>query len=201
MILLTVIAAGLASGQQMARAIAQWLHLHAIDLKAALPQVVRIPSESTILRTLRLVDVAALEAAIAQLAAPQTPAQEAPRAIVTRLGTRLQALAVDGKTLRGATACGAPTHLVSLVQHGSGITLAQVAVGEKRNELRAIPTLLAGRDRTDTIITSDALYTQRSFARTIHESGGFYLMIAKANQPQLSDDLALLFDLPAIVAD
>jgi len=58
--------------------IAQWLHLYAIDLKAALPQVVRIPSESTILRTLRLVDIATLEAAIAQRAAPHTPAQEAP---------------------------------------------------------------------------------------------------------------------------
>ncbi len=67
--------------------------------------------------------------------------------------------------------------------------------------MRAIPALLAGRDLTDTIITSDALYTQRSFARTIHDSGGFSLMIAKANQPQLSDDLALFFDLPAIVAD
>ncbi len=87
-VLLTVIAAGLASGQQTARAIAQWLYPHAIDLKAALPQVVQIPSESTILRPLRLVDVAALEAAIAQLVAPHTHAQEAPRAIVTPLGTR-----------------------------------------------------------------------------------------------------------------
>jgi hypothetical protein len=85
----------------------------------------------------------------------------------------LQALAVDGKTLRGASACGAPTHLVSLVPHGSGSTLAQVAVGEKRNALSAIPPRFAGRDLTDTIITSDALHTQRSFARTIHEPGGY----------------------------
>ncbi len=200
-LLLILLAAGLASGQQTARAIAQWLRLHASELKAALPQLVRIPSESTLLRTLRLVDVAILEAELARLATPQTAAQAAPSEVVTPLGTRLQALALDGKTLRGATACGAPTHLVSLVQHGSGTTLAQVAVGEKRNELSAIPPLLAGRDLTDTIITSDALHTQRSFARAIHEAGGYYLMIAKANQPQLCDDLALFFELPAIIAD
>jgi hypothetical protein len=87
------------------------------------------------------------------------------------------------------------------VQHGSGTTLAQVAVGEKRNELSAIPPLLAGRDLRDTIVTSDALHTQRSFARTIHDGGGYYLMIVKANQPQRHDDLARFFDLPAIIVD
>lgn len=87
------------------------------------------------------------------------------------------------------------------MQHGSGTTLAQVALGEKRNELSAIPPLLAGRDLRDTIITSDALHTQRRFARTIHDGGGDDLMIAKAHQPQLRDDLALFFDRPAIRAD
>lgn len=201
LLLLILLAAGLASGQQTARAIAHWLRLHADELKAALPQLVRIPSESTLLRTLRLVDVVVLEAALAGLAAAQNPQQAAPSEVVTPLGTRLQALALDGKSLRGASASGAPTHLVSLVQHGVGTTLAQVAVGEKRNELSAIPPLFAARDLTDTIITSDALHTQRSFARAIHEAGGYYLMIAKANQPQLRDDLSLFFELPAIIAD
>lgn len=200
-LLLTLLAAGLASGQQTARAIAHWLRLHAADLKAAFPQLVRIPSEATLLRTLRMIDVAILEAALTSLTTPRAPHQAAPSEVVTPLGTRLQALALDGKTLRGATACGDPTHLVSLVQHGSGTTLTQVAVGEKRNELSAIPPLFDGRDLTDSIITSDALHTQRPFAQRIHAAGGYYLMIAKANQPQLRDDLALFFELPAIRAD
>lgn len=113
----------------------------------------------------------------------------------------MQAQAVDGKVVRGATACGAPTHLVSLVQHGNGVTLAQVAVAHKRNELSAVPRLLAERDLTDTITTSDALHTQRALAQTLHERHGFYVMMVKANQPQFRDDLALFFTLPAIVAD
>jgi predicted transposase YbfD/YdcC len=142
-----------------------------------------------------------LEAALGRLRPAQTRVQAAAGELVTPLGTRLRALALDGKTLRGASACGAPTHLVSLVQHGSATTLAQVAVGHKRNELSAIPALFDGRSLSDTVITSDALYTQRSFAQRIHDAGGYYLMIAKANQPQLRDDLALFFELPAIRAD
>lgn len=104
--------------------------------------------------------------------------------------------AVDGKTLRGATNCGAPTHLVTLVQHGSGVTLAQAAVAHKRSELSAVSLLLEGRDLTDMITTSDALHAQRSLAQNIHERHGFYFMMVKANQPQLRDDLALFCNLP-----
>jgi hypothetical protein len=43
-LLLTLIVAGLASNYQTARAIAQWARLHASELRAALPELVRIPS-------------------------------------------------------------------------------------------------------------------------------------------------------------
>lgn len=201
LVLLTVLAAGLASGHQTAHAIAQWLVLHAEALRAALPELVRLPSESTLLRTLRLIDVRVLEDALAQLTPPQTAAETKASQVVTPCGTILDAHAVDGKALRGATACGAPTHLVSLVQHGRGVTLAQAAVAAKRSELRAVPALLDGRDLTDTVLTMDARLSQRAFAQQTVDQQGFYLMIVKANQPQLRDDLALFFELPAIAGD
>jgi predicted transposase YbfD/YdcC len=89
---------------------------------------------------------------------------------------------------------------VSLVQHGSAVTLAQAAVERKRSEITAVPTLLRTRGLTDTITTMDALLTQRALAQLIDERNGFYLMIVKANQPQLRDDLALFFELRAIAA-
>ena len=199
--LLTILAAGLASGQQTAHAIAHWALLQAEHLQAALPDLTRLPSESTLLRTLRQIDAVVLEAALAQLTQPQTAAESASSQVVTPCGTILQAQAVDGKALRGATSCGAPTHLVSLVQHGCGVTLAQAAVALKRSEITAVPALLRGRDLTDTIITMDALLTQRALAQQIVDQQGYYLMIVKANQPHLRDDLALFFDLPAIAAD
>lgn len=200
-VLLALIAAGLASGHQSAHAIAQWLTLQAVTIAAAIPGLTRMPSESTLLRTLRRIDPDQLEAALAALRPPDAPDPAGATPIVTPLGTIVQAYAVDGKVLRGASAGGAPTHLVSLVEHGTGITLAQTAVAHKRNELSAVPALLTDRDLTDVIITSDALHTQRSFAHTIMAAGGCYLMMVKTNQPTLYQDLALFFELPAIAAD
>jgi hypothetical protein len=87
-------------------------------------------------------------------------------------GTILQAQAIDGKAVRGATACGAPTHLVSLVQYSSGTTLAHDHVGQKRNEITVVPHVLAGRDLTDTVLTMDALVTQRTLAQHIRNQHG-----------------------------
>lgn len=52
-LLLTIIVAGLASNYQTARASAHWARLHQGELHAALPDLVRSPSASTLLRTLR----------------------------------------------------------------------------------------------------------------------------------------------------
>ncbi|GAB4433993.1 MAG: hypothetical protein OHK0015_23340 [Chloroflexi bacterium OHK40] len=155
-LLLTLLAAGLASGQQTAHAIAHWMTLPAAALRAALPNLTRLPSEATLRRTLRQLDVGLLEAALARLSDPQTIEETARGEVLTPCGTLLQAQTVDGKTLRGATACGAPTHLVSLVQHKSGVTIVQQAVAHKRSELAAVPALLKGRDLT----TPSSLWTR-----------------------------------------
>src|SRR5215218_11046521 len=90
---------------------------------------------------------------------------------------------------------GQPTHLVSLVQHTSAVTLAQVAVEQKRNEISAAPALLQGRAGPGTVTTMDALLTQRALAEQIERQGGYYLMVVKRNQRRLYDDLRLFFQL------
>jgi hypothetical protein len=53
------------------------------------------------------------------------------------------AVALDGKTLRGAKKQGAPgTHLLSALAHQVGVTLAQHAVDDKTNEITAVETRL-----------------------------------------------------------
>jgi predicted transposase YbfD/YdcC len=113
----------------------------------------------------------------------------------------LQGQALDGKAVRGACAHGVPTHLVSLVQHASGVTLAQVAVDQKSNEITAAPVLLKGRTGPGTVTTMDALLTQRCLAEQIVAEGGYYMMVVKRNQRRLYEDLTLFFQLPAIPAD
>jgi predicted transposase YbfD/YdcC len=56
--------------------------------------------------------------------------------------------------------------------------------------------VLAGR-----VVTMDALLTQRPIAQQIVEAGGDYVMVVKANQPQLREDIMTVFALPPIVGE
>ena len=196
-LLLALIAAAVASGQQNLRAIGQWVAEHAEELVAALdPPRGRLPSTATLRRALRAVDVAALEqqlaALAAGLAAPPTtdPAARPPAADPWR------GQAIDGKAVRGANRQGADLHLVGLVRHGDGVVLGQVAVAEKSNEITAAPRLLAGRDLTGTVTTGDALLTQHGLAAQVRAQGGHYLMVVKANQRSLFAAIDRLFAEP-----
>jgi predicted transposase YbfD/YdcC len=54
--------------------------------------------------------------------------------------------------------------------------------------LRQVRPLLAGR-----VVSGDALYCQKALCRQIAQAGGAYLFTVKANQPDLLDDVTLLF--------
>jgi predicted transposase YbfD/YdcC len=96
------------------------------------------------------------------------------------------AIAIDGKTLRGSKKQGAAAaHLLSALGHRLGLTLLQVGVSDKTNEIRAIQELLQGLIVKDKVITVDALLTQRDVAQTILDQGGDYVMVVKDNQPGL----------------
>jgi predicted transposase YbfD/YdcC len=108
-----------------------------------------------------------------------------------------EAIAIDGKTLRGAKKHGAPgTHVLSVVGHRLGLTLRQQAVDDKTNEIKAVETVLQQIVLRGRILTMDALLTQRRVAQTIVEGGGDYVMIVKDNQRQLKADVELVFTLP-----
>jgi len=200
-LLLSLVCSALASGERSGHGIATWVAEHASALLLRLrPEPARLPSESTLRRALRRVDVAALERQLAHYTLSlqaATPYQ----CVISPHGEVLQGQALDGKAVRGACAHGVPTHLVSLVQHGTGLTLAQVAVEHKSNEITAAPVLLLGRAGPGTVTTLDALLTQRRLAEQIVGQGGYYLMVVKRNQRRLYEDLALFFELPAIAAD
>ncbi|MBF0146059.1 MAG: ISAs1 family transposase, partial [Magnetococcales bacterium] len=87
------------------------------------------PSEPTIRRVLQEINVQAVDEVIGQwlfsLADPYDP------------------VAIDGKTLRGATQeNGKGIHLLSAFLHRQGSTLAQVQVSSKSNEITAVRPLL-----------------------------------------------------------
>ena len=196
-LLLSLIGGALASGQRTPHAMADWGRFHTVELREALQHVAResLASEATSRRALRAIDLTQLEERLAHLAVRLA---EMPSAgtIQTMRGETLQGQAVDGKALRGARAYGAAPHLVSLVQHGSGVVLEEMALAEKSNEITAVPRLLAGRELSGTVTTMDAMHTQHTTAQQILHQGGHYLMVVKENQPELYHTIRLLFDQP-----
>ena len=104
--------------------------------------------------------------------------------------------AVDGKTLRhsGSPANGlGPLHLVSVWATQANLTLGQVAVAQKSNEITAIPRLLELLDLHGALVTLDAMGCQKEVARQVTEAGGDYVLTVKENQGHLYDDILTCF--------
>jgi predicted transposase YbfD/YdcC len=103
---------------------------------------------------------------------------------------------LDGKTLR-RTRCAArqlkALHVVSAWAGQTGITLGQVAVDAKSNEITAIPQLLELLDLGDKIVTTDAMGCQKAIAQSIVEGGGDYILAVKENQPTLHAEIQAAF--------
>jgi predicted transposase YbfD/YdcC len=103
-------------------------------------------------------------------------------------------VAIDGKTMRGGKGEGlTPKHIVSAWNAVSHLTLGQVAVKEKSNEITAIPELLQQLCITGCIVTIDAMGCQTKIALKIRESGADYVLALKGNQGTLSNEVDLYF--------
>jgi predicted transposase YbfD/YdcC len=103
-------------------------------------------------------------------------------------------VAIDGKTLRGSgSAKLGPLHLVSAWATAQHLSLGQVAVDAKSNEITAIPALLELLELKGALVTIDAMGCQKAIARKIVENGGHYALTVKDNQPKLLEDIQQAF--------
>ncbi len=106
-------------------------------------------------------------------------------------------LSVDGKSSRRshdhARGLGA-LHSVSAWASEFGLSLGVVACAEKSNEITAIPELLKLVDTRGTIITIDAMGTQKAIAKQIVEQEADYVLALKGNQEKLHDAVIAYLD-------
>ena len=95
-------------------------------------------------------------------------------------------------------------HLLSLVAHKSGLTLAQTQVpngGEnKTNEHKTALQLLRGIVLEGRLVTGDAMFCQRDLSRQIIDGHGHYLWFVKDNQPTLLNDIRAAFAASVVAA-
>jgi len=106
---------------------------------------------------------------------------------------RLRAVAVDGKTSRGARrGDGTRVHLLGVAEHG-GRLLDHLEIDVKHNETSHFAELLAPLDLAGTVVTFDALHTVRANLHWLAaEKKAQYIAVVKANQPLLHARLKAL---------
>ena len=99
-------------------------------------------------------------------------------------------IAIDGKTLCGSAGSKwGPLHLVSAWATEANLSLGQVAVDGKSNEITAIPKLLELLDLHGVLVTIDAMGCQKEIAEQTVAGGGDYVLIVKGNQETLLADV------------
>ena len=109
--------------------------------------------------------------------------------------TSAEVIAIDGKTVRRSyqkKGPEEPIHVVSAFAARQRMVLGQVKVGEKSNEIVAIPALLGLLAIEGAVVTVDAMGCQREIAQTIIDKKADYILALKGNQGMLRDDIALL---------
>lgn len=75
----------------------------------------------------------------------------------------------------------------------TGITLGQVAVAAKSNEITAMPQLLQVLDLHEKIVTTEAMGGQKAIAQTLVAGGGDYILAVKDTQPTVHTELPAAF--------
>ncbi len=107
--------------------------------------------------------------------------------------TPAELIAIDGKTSRRSGKKGSKeaVHIVSAFAARQRLVLAQTRVGEKSNEIVAIPALLEMLSIEGAIVTIDAMGCQRDIAQKIIDKKADYILALKGNQGTLREDVEL----------
>lgn len=106
-----------------------------------------------------------------------------------------EVVALDGKALRRAWRSGESVRqVVSVWATEAGLTLGQRQVGDKSNEITAVPELLRALDVAGCIVTADALHCQKRIAREIVEADAQYVLALKGNQGTVHQEVQSYLD-------
>ena len=137
-----------------------------------------LPSDDTLRRFFAALDSRAFSECFRKWAASIVPETDG------------KTVCIDGKRIRKAsTMADDPIHIVSAWVSENQITLAQLKVGDKTNEITAIPQLLEILDLRKATVTIDAMGCQTDIAKKIKEADADYILAVKDNQPTLMEEV------------
>jgi predicted transposase YbfD/YdcC len=163
--------------------IAEWAKVHEGVFRSFLELPHGIPAHDTFTRVFAMLKPATVQEVLLPW-------------LLERRGVPGDWIHLDGKTLRHTrrtTPKLRALHVVSAWAGQTGLTLGQVAVEAKSNEITAMPQLLELLDLRDKIVTTDAMGWQKAIAETIVAGGGDYILAVKENPPTLHAEIQAAF--------
>jgi hypothetical protein len=190
--ILALVCCAIMCGAKSYAAIAQWGQDQDIALMHQLGFTRKPPTMGGIRKVLLALNAKAFEGVLTQWAESLLGGPTSTELVP------LEAFAIDGKTARGSfDGLEKAVHLLSLVAHKSGLTLAQTPVpngGEnKTNEHKTALRLLQDIVLKGRLVTGDAMFCQRDLSQLILDRDGHYLWFVKENQPTLLQDIKTAF--------
>ena len=114
------------------------------------------------------------------------------------VGENEDLIAIDGKAIKSATQKvnnGNIPYIISAFLTDIGISIGQIKIENKSNEITTILDLLDLIDIKNKVVTIDAIGTQEKIVNKIVENKGNYVLKAKNNQQTLKDDIKTFFEL------
>ena len=162
----------------IATSMKDWLGQY-VDMKGG------VPCERTFKTIFNSINPTQLEEALRALSSAIS--KPIPNDVISFDGQTARGTADKYKDLRGI-------HLLHAWSSGNGICLGQLTVDEKSNEITATPRLMDLLDLKETIITADALNTQKDIAAKAIEREADYLLPVKKNHPSLYENIDLIFE-------
>jgi len=107
-------------------------------------------------------------------------------------------IAIDGKTMKGSHQNSKglnALHILSAYSCSNGLSLGQMKVDGKTNEITVIPELLEQLFLEGSIVTLDAMGCQTEIADKIVEKKADYILAVKANQKELYESIVDTFNM------
>lgn len=182
--ILGMVFGAMSAGYTTIKDVVAWAYANERFLRRVLELEHGIPHATTISYALQVCDLESLIAAYI-----------AWREII--FGTLIdRSASFDGKTMKGVHGEDTIRHILSLLTHETLMTIGQVGVTRKENEIPAaqrlfdqVPaSLLVGLT-----LVGDALHTQTTTADAITQHDAYYLLVVKDNQETLRKDLSEYF--------
>ena len=142
-----------------------------------------IPSKATLTRVLAAVEPNKLSMSILCI-------------IKMLINNKEKQIMIDGKAIKSTDAMKSMEKMMNIVTAytDTGISLGQITVDSKSNEIPAVRELVDMLDVKGIVITADAMHCQKETAQRIIENKGDYVLQLKANQKNLYEDVYAMFD-------